>query len=60
MRGMMTEAVMQDGLLPSMDDMEFLPQDDDLYAEVFGHHDMHNEMFDNLDSLDDDGWETDF
>lgn len=60
MRGLMTEAVMQDGLLPSMDDMDFLPQDGDLYTEVFGHHDLHTEMFDDLDNLDADDWETDF
>lgn len=55
MRGLMTEAVMQDGLLPSMEDMEFL-QEDDLYSEVFGHHDMHHSG----DVEDSESWETDF
>lgn len=55
MRGLMTEAVMHDGLLPSMEEMEFL-QDDDLYSEVFGHHDMHH----SADMEDVESWETDF
>ncbi|MCH2546928.1 MAG: hypothetical protein MK052_04870 [Alphaproteobacteria bacterium] len=54
MRGLMTEAVMQDGVLPSFDDMEFLPQEDDLYSEVFGHHDLHH----SADIKDE--WLTDF
>lgn len=52
MRGLMTEAVMQEGLLPSLEEMEFL-QEDDLYAEVFGHHDMHHSS----DIHDDDNWD---
>lgn len=54
MRGLITEAAIQEGLLPSMEEMDFLPQEDDLYTEVFGHHDLH------LDDLDDADWETDF
>lgn len=54
MPGLMTEAWMQDGLLPSHDDMEFLPQEDDLYTQVFGHHDLH------LDGTEEEDWETDF
>lgn len=56
MRGLIAEAVMQEGLLPSYEEMEFL-QEDDLYTEVFGHHDMHHSSD---AKLDDDSWETDF
>lgn len=56
MRGLITEAVMQEGLLPSYEEMEFL-QDDDLYSEVFGHHDMHHSGANEKDS---ESWETDF
>jgi hypothetical protein len=54
MRGLITEAVMQEGLLPSLEEMDFLPQDSDLYTEVFGHHDLHHEVADN------ESWETDY
>ena len=56
MRGLIAQEVMRDGLLPSYEEMEFL-QDDDLYTEVFGHHDMHHSS----DALvDAESWETDF
>lgn len=54
MRGLLTEAGIQEGLLPSYDDMEFLPQEDDLYTQVFGHHDLH------LDAIEEESWKTDF
>lgn len=51
MRGLIAQEAMQDGLLPSYEEMEFL-QDDDLYTEIFGHHEPHH-----LNDLDtDDEW----
>jgi hypothetical protein len=52
MPGLMTEAGIQEGLLPSYEDMEFLPQEDDLYTQVFGHHDLH------LEGADEGEWEA--
>lgn len=32
------ETALDDNLLPSFDDMDFLPEDDDVLAEVMGYH----------------------
>lgn len=59
MRGLMTEAVLQEGVLPSFEEMEFLPQENDLYIEVFGHHEPQHDIADE-ESWDDESWEKDF
>jgi hypothetical protein len=55
----MTEAVLQEGVLPSFEELEFLPQEDDLYLEVFGHHEPQHDYADE-ESWNEESWEKDY